>query len=148
MITGIIEIMVESVDLQAKVGVDPSGNVKVYPVRYPQRVGADPNSEPNAPERYFVIYKMPGQPVQGKGCVGELELCNFNVNCCATNYADADEMFRILLGLLNRNNEVITTDAGIKFQGIWHTSDYDSFDDSARRFMRVASFSCHSSYLS
>jgi len=143
MINGIIEILIESAEIEAKVGRDSNTKVRVYPVRAPQKEG----QSPNAPERYYVAYKTPGQPVMGKGCVGELELSNFNIHCCATNYSDVDEMFKLLLPLLNRNNEVITTDAGFKFQGIWHVTDYDSFDENAQRFTRVVSFSCHSSYL-
>ncbi len=141
MITGILEILVEDVTVEAKVGRDTNAKVKVYPVRYPQKEGANAG----VAEKYYIVYKTPGSVVHGKGCSSMQS--NFNVHCCATNYSDADEMFKIVMDVLNHNDQITTTDAGIRFNGIWYVSDYDTYDENAKRFTRVVSFSCHNEYI-
>lgn len=137
MIDGIIEILKEDAAVQSEVGMDSNAKVKVYPVRYPQKEGK--NAE--VPDKYLVVYKTPGQPVQGKACTVESMQANFNVHCCADEYSKADALFWAVTDALNNKNA--TTDAGFRFDSIYFTGDYDTFDENARRFVRVVSFACH-----
>lgn len=137
MISGIIEILKENAAVQSQVGTDSNAMVKVYPVRYPQ--GEGKNAQ--VPDKYYVVYKTPGQPVQGKFCTNSLQQASFNVHCCADEYPKTDSMAEAAIEALN--NQQAVTDVGYNFQSIFFTGDYDTFDENARRFVRVVSFTCH-----
>jgi hypothetical protein len=135
MIDGAIEIMTESVAVQSIVGRDTKTKVKVYPVRYPQEEG-----KTVAPDKYFVLYKAQGVPTGGKFCPGQLDQAVFNVNCCAENYSDTDEMYNVVRELFDGMAYDTTL---YSFESIWYQTDYDSFDEQANRYIRVVSFACH-----
>ena len=141
MIAGPITILKENATVESVLGRDSTTKVKVYPVRVPQKEGSDPVY----PDQYLVVYKTPGQPVHGKGCRGEMELANFNVHCCASNYSKIDRLMEVVVDAL-QTSETVESE-GYRYQGIWCTGDYDSFDEPARRFVRVVSFSTHSTKL-
>lgn len=132
MIQGIIEILIDDTGVQQLVGTD------VFPVRFPQEDG-----KLGGLSRYLTVYKTPGQPTQSKDFTSGLDLDNFNVNCYASNYSDAYGIYEAVRLALDKRSIAFTTDSGFTYNGIWFNSDYDAFDDSARKFIHVLSFSCH-----
>lgn len=140
MIQGIIEILKENTGVQNLVGLNvTSERYKIYPVRYPQKEG----KETDIDESYITVYKTGSSPEQSKDFSSGLDLVSFNVNCYASNYPGAYNLYEaVRLALDNRDLEY-TTEAGFIYNGIYMTTDYDAYDDSALRYIHVASFSCH-----
>lgn len=140
MISGIIEILKEDTGVSSVTGLDTNTKTKVYPVRLPQS-----EEKTIVPAKYLVIYKTQGNPAQGKGCTDPFQQMNFNVHCCADQYPDVDALMVAVVEALG-NLAGVETGSGAnhyRFNSIWYVSDYDTFDENARRFVRVVSFGCN-----
>lgn len=139
MIQGIIEILTEDIDVSEAVGRGvTSDRVRVYPVRVPQEEAKESDIE-----KYITVYKTPGEPTQSKDVVSTLDRDNFNVNCYAGNYDEAYELYELVRRALDLRQNIMTTDSGFVYQGIWFISDYDAYDDGSQKYVHVLSFSTH-----
>jgi len=135
MIQGIIEILSEDATVQSLVGRNKANTkYKIYPVRVPQSEVQDFND-------YIAVAKTETATFDGKFCSGGLNLATFNVIIYSkTGYQRADDIHEACVMALNQ--KTWNTDAGIFFDSIWFKTDYDTFDDAAQVYVRVASYSC------
>lgn len=118
MTSGIIEILIEDINVQTLVGQDSRGQYKVYPTRAPEKVE-------NTDCPYIIVSEVSLSPSLGKGCPSTLDRPRYNVLVYSTDFRETEiiqEACRVCLD----NGQSWTTQTG-DFDSIWMADRQDLY---------------------
>lgn len=133
MTSGIIEILLEDVQVQNEVGMNRAGNkYKIFPVVCPQ----------GEEQPYIVVFRTSAGSVPSltKDIRSELDYPTVSVLCYAKSYRQAELLAEATRESLERSD--YDTDAGYNFNSIWLTQERDLFDNSAQLYAIEQQFQC------
>ena len=129
MTSGIIEILTDSVAVQALVGQNEAADkYKVYPFKAPQTEKGP----------YIVVAKTSnnGQS-QGKEIESTLDYPTYDVLCYAKNFRTTEQLHEATRAAIDNMGSIT---AVCEFKKIWLVTDRDAFDESAEMYVHVATY--------
>lgn len=129
MTSGIIEILLDSADIQSLVGTNPdTGKYKVYPYVAPQ------DEKPP----YVVVAKVSNSTVSmGKEVDSTLDRPQYDIISYAKNFRQTEQIDIAVRDALD--NMTSTTEVCV-FRRIWLITDQDGFDNHAQLYAHVSRY--------
>jgi hypothetical protein len=129
MTSGIIEILTDSVAVQALVGQNEAADkYKVYPFVAPQGEKGP----------YIVVAKTANSTVSmGKEIESTLDYPTYDVLHYSKNFRTTEEMHEASRDALDNKTSVT---AVCEFKKIWLVTDRDGFDNSAQMYVHVSTY--------
>lgn len=127
MTSGIIEILLDSVEVQTLVGLDGT-KYKVYPFVAPQ----------NTAQPYITVAKTANNTQsQGKEIDSTLDYPSYDILCWAKNFRTTELMNEAVRNALD--NKTSVTDV-CTFSRIWLVTDRDAFDNASQLYVHIATY--------
>lgn len=133
MTSGIVEILIEDIQVQNLVGLNRAGNkYKIYPVVCPQ----------GEEQPYQCVYRGSAGSIPSltKDIRSELDYPTVTVMSYAKSYRQAEVLAEATRVALERSDYI--TDAGYQFNSIWLVQERDLFDDSSQLYAIEQQFQC------
>jgi hypothetical protein len=129
MTSGIIEILTDSVAVQALVGQNEAADkFKIYPFKAPQTEKGP----------YVVVAKTSNSTQsQGKEIESTLDYPSYDVLCYAKNFRTTEQLHEATRSAIDNMSSVT---AVCEFKRIWLVTDRDAFDESAEMYVHVATY--------
>jgi hypothetical protein len=130
MTSGIIEILIEDINVQALVGQDHRGQYKVYPTVAPEKT---PGNTVDGP--YVIVSEASLNPTISKGCPSTLDFPRYEVLVYSTDFRETEliqEACRVCLD----NGQDWSTET-VDFDSIWMVDRRDLYAQGTGQGMYV-----------